>query len=110
MDDTVREIEAPSQAATAVGDDLPKAAHMGEDGIHWEVIGHVGNAHVHDGVGGLPPIDEDATTSGPRDTLLEAGEDGGGDVGRAEGDTNQLGDGVREAPQQIGDGDPDVVQ
>jgi hypothetical protein len=110
VEDAIRKVKAASQAATAMGDDLPEPPHVGEDGVGGEVVRDVGNADVDDGVGGLPAVDEKAAGGGPLDASLEAGEEGGGDVGGAEGEADQFRNRIRQAAEDVGDGDAQVIE
>ena len=57
----------------------------------------------------MPPINFGTADGGPRDADLEAFQDGSSNLGGAQSDAHQLGEGVGETAEQIGDGDAQIV-
>ena len=55
-------------------------------------------------------MDQGTPTSRPGHPLLEAQDDGGSDVGGTNRETDQLGEGIREEANQIGDGKLQVIK
>jgi len=109
VQDPVRQAKAAGQAAAAGGDDLPKTLHVEQDGPDRKIERDVTDTDVDDGVGGVPPIDFGTADGGPRDADLEAFQDGSSNLGGAQSDAHQLGEGVGETAEQIGDGDAQIV-